>query len=93
MYFQAMYAFHISLILSMIVAITNGDYECLCNYAVQHNILSETDPIAAVIGELFEFDCKPTYRLGPNIPNWLAIQFNNKVIPYVHTSLVPGRSE
>ena len=74
--------FHFSMLFSMVVTLVIADYECLCNYAIQLAIQSEPNSTATAIGQIYEFDCKPTYRLAPNTPNWFAVQYEHKVSQY-----------
>ena len=64
----------------MLVTLVTADYECLCNYETQYAVQSEPNATAKDIGTLYEFDCKPTYKLAPNTPkSWQAVQYENKV--------------
>ena len=64
-----------------------ADYQCLCNYHLKSMVYPRPDTDAVPTGYLHEFDCKPTYTLGPDLQNWEAVQFENQVISLILFSL------
>ena len=71
--------FHLPFILASILPLTTADYECLCNYHVETAVHSTPSEKSPHIGNLAEFDCKPTYVLTSSIPQWQAVQFEKQV--------------
>ena len=64
-------------IIGWICAVVKADYECLCNYHVERAIYPSMSIEDTPIGYLYEFDCKPTYKIST--PNWQTIQYEKQV--------------
>ncbi|XP_052235271.1 uncharacterized protein LOC127847415 isoform X1 [Dreissena polymorpha] len=56
-----------------------GDFSCLCSYSVEVPVHTTTEKSSAVIGYLYEFDCKPVNTpLNVDSP-WVPIEFSHQV--------------
>lgn len=69
-------AYLVTSVLLVAFRLTNADYKCACNYNVEKEV---KDSFNAVIGYLYEFDCKPVATFVNPPENFLAIQFEKKV--------------
>ncbi|XP_045161423.2 aggrecan core protein-like [Mercenaria mercenaria] len=55
------------------------DYSCLCSYQVELEIFEKPDPTSNVDGYMYEFDCKPAYRVDGLDPTYRAIGNEGKL--------------
>lgn len=60
----------------------NADYRCLCFYGIETSVYAESNINSAVIGYLYEFDCKPLFQgINSTDSGFTAVHFENKVSP------------
>lgn len=67
-------------VLSICVFCCHGDYTCLCNYNVEIPVYTSPDTASAVVGYMYEFDCKNL--VSESDPEWPAIEFEHQVSFY-----------
>lgn len=69
------------LVVSMVTCIY-GDFDCVCNYAVEKAVFAAPDSNSQPIGYLYEFDCKPktATQFGQiGLRNFFEIQYEQQV--------------
>ena len=70
----------LSFTLALLLELAAANYECLCSYNVQDAVYDSPYNEDNRLGILYEFDCKPTFKMTTSIPpQWQAIQFEKKV--------------
>ncbi|XP_060606564.1 uncharacterized protein LOC132758876, partial [Ruditapes philippinarum] len=74
-----MNSFRVLLVPLLVVPVLT-DYDCVCNYNVEENVLG-TPGVSQPIGYLYEFDCKP--QAGPDSGDYYQVMYE-KQIAYIH---------
>ncbi|KAH3826965.1 aggrecan core protein-like isoform X2 [Dreissena polymorpha] len=60
------------------LATVAGDYACVCNYEIEAGVLLHPNDKAELLGQMFEFDCKPA-GFGNSAGNYLEIMFEGRI--------------
>ena len=72
---------HLLVVVTAIWTVTFADYSCVCNYSVERKVFQSPDTSSAVIGYMYEFDCKKTVDES-TVSKFAAVEFQHKVYTY-----------
>jgi len=62
----------------LLLGIVYGDYACVCSYNEEINVFDQADANGNIIGQMYEFDCKPDAKMvAPQ--DWIAVLYQHKV--------------
>lgn len=78
----------ILLLLFILLPVSRADYDCLCSYLEELPVYANNDLNSDILGNMYEFDCKPIY--GQNSTNGLfqQIQFEHQVVTFLLCILI-----
>ncbi|KAL4221493.1 hypothetical protein ACF0H5_019750 [Mactra antiquata] len=68
----------------LVLTVVNADYACVCSYNEEIDVFDKPDLTSNVIGQMYEFDCKPD--AGMTAPqNWNPVMFQHQ-LGYIETN-------
>ncbi|XP_052286895.1 uncharacterized protein LOC127882349 isoform X3 [Dreissena polymorpha] len=70
--------FRVLFLICISLATVAGDYACVCNYEIEAGVLLHPNDKAELLGQMFEFDCKPA-GFGNSAGNYLEIMFEGRI--------------
>ena len=59
--------------------VANGDFVCVCNYAIEASVLASPDVYSEALGYLYEFDCKAKAVTSSATDDYVPIMFEKVV--------------
>ncbi|KAL4221424.1 hypothetical protein ACF0H5_019682 [Mactra antiquata] len=66
-------------ILVVLFGIVKGEYNCYCNYNVEQTVYTTPSENGAILGYLYEFDCKEVLQTPDAISPWTSIAYQHQL--------------